>query len=234
MSKKQKRVFAGYYRRYDFVEIHVALVVDDVDTGEKIVMFTYEGKHNDGKNHAMSLKSFCEEVEFNGQLVPKFKRLTQRYRDEYYQDELIGAGFNVKRTGTITPMVPKVRTCRRCSSYVAYAKDMCQNYNDDLNRYNQTIKQKRFVGVFGSDELNALKEDLRFLNDHLTTDLKDFSPLFKKRYIEGLSIRKCAEEMGKNRGSIEYEQNKLFCKLAGILQLRDESDGISRLNQSYY
>lgn len=34
-EKKTKRVFAGYYERYDLVNIHVAMVVDDVDSGEK-------------------------------------------------------------------------------------------------------------------------------------------------------------------------------------------------------
>lgn len=96
-AHRQKRVFAGYYERYDLVNIHVAMVVDDVDTGEKIVFFTYEGKHDDGKNHFITLKSFREEVEVNGNLVPKFKRLTHRYKDNYYESEMEEAGLKVPR-----------------------------------------------------------------------------------------------------------------------------------------
>ena len=95
-EKKNKRVFAGYYERYDLVNIHVAMVVDDVDSGEKIVLFTYEGKHDDGKNHAISLKSFCEEVEYHGNVCPKFKRKTQRYKNKYYEEELSDAGLKFR------------------------------------------------------------------------------------------------------------------------------------------
>lgn len=233
-EKKNKRVFAGYYERYDLVNIHVAMVVDDVDSGEKIVLFTYEGKHDDGKNHAISLKSFCEEVEYHGNVCPKFKRKTQRYKNKYYEEELSDAGLKVPRRH-VKKEKPcyTIRTCRRCSSYEEYAKDMCVHYSEDLNRYNQTVKMKRYVGVMGKSEFDALKEDLTFLQDCFYTSLKQYLPMFKMIYIKGVSIRNCAEELGKNRGSIEYAKKKMLDELADLLRHRDEIDNTSRLNMNY-
>lgn len=229
-EKKLKRVFAGYYERYDLVNIHVAMVVDDVDTGEKVVLFTYEGTHNDGKNHAISLKSFCEEVEYGGKTYPKFKRCTNRYKNEYYEKNLQEAGFNMPRKHI---KKEEIRVCRNVKSYDAYAKDMCVNYNKDVDRYNKSIQMKRYVGVQGKNEFNALKEDLKFLQTCFQTTLSDYYYLFKLRYIRELSVRKCAEELGRNRGSIEYEQKKMLTQLSLLLQERDENDNTVRLNQYF-
>lgn len=233
-EKKSKRVFAGYYERYDLVNIHVAMVVDDVDTGEKIVMFTYDGTHDDGRNHAISLKSFLEDVEYHGKVCPKFKRKTQRYKNNYYEEELSKAGLKVPRRHVKKEKNGySIRICRCCASYEEYAKDMCVHYNEDLSRYNQTVKMKRLVGIMGRSEFDALKEDLSFVNDCFKTSLKQYAPLFKQIYIKGTSIRKCAEEFDKNRGSIEYAQKKMLSELAELLKVRDEIDNISRLNQDY-
>ena len=88
-EKKIKRVFAGFYRRYDGAFIQVLTVVDDVDTGSKVVFFVYADiKHHDGKNHSMTIESFCADVEYNGKLVPKFIRYTKRQRDPFYENKL--------------------------------------------------------------------------------------------------------------------------------------------------
>ena len=110
---------------------------------------------------------------------------------------------------------------------------MCVHYSEDLNRYNQTVKMKRYVGVMGKSEFDALKEDLTFLQDCFYTSLKQYLPMFKMIYIKGVSIRNCAEELGKNRGSIEYAKKKMLDELAALLRHRDEIDNTSRLNMNY-
>lgn len=196
--RKNKRVFAGYYERYGLVNIHVAMVVDDVDTGEKVVLFTYEGMHDDGKNHAISLKSFCEEVEYHGKMYPKFKRKTQRYKNNYYEDDLLEAGLKVLRRHVKTEKHDyTIRTCRQCASYEECAKDMCVHYNEDISRFNQTVRMQRWVGVMEQSEFDALKEDLTFISDCFKTLLKQYATLFKQIYIKGTSIRKCAEDIRK-------------------------------------
>lgn len=46
---------------------------------------------------------------------------------------------------------------------------------------------------------------------------------------------KCGADMklGKNRGSIEYEQKKMLTQLSLLLQERDENDNMVRLNQCF-
>lgn len=233
-EKKLKRVFSGYYERYDHVIIHVAMVVDDVDTGKKIVLFNYEGTRADGKNYGISLESFCADVEYKGKIVPKFKRRTNIKKDEYYEEALRSEGFVIPRKHQKQSDPDIVwRRYRSCKTYEEYAKDLCVHYNYDLNLYNKTVKAKRLLSLMGKEEFNALKEDLTFLRDCLNTSLKKHYPIFRLRYIKELSVRKTAEELGKNRGSIEYAQKIMLSELAALLQKRDEKDNTSRLNQKY-
>lgn len=233
-DKKQKRIFAGYYERYDHTIIHVAMVIDDVDTGDKIVIFNYEGTRADGKNYSMRLDSFCADVEYKGKVVPKFKRRTNIKKNELYERALESEGFIIPRKHRKQRDPDSAwRSYRRCKTYEEYAKDLCVHYNYDLNLYNKTVKAKRLLGLMGKDEFNALKEDLIFLNDCFETSLNKYKPIFRLRYIKELSVRKTAEELGKNRGSIEYAQNKMISEFAALLQKRDQEDKTSRLNQNY-
>ena len=59
-----KRVFAGYYKRYDGKRIYVVRVVKDIDTGEAVVIckdasFIREGNE---EYYTIRLESFCEQV----------------------------------------------------------------------------------------------------------------------------------------------------------------------------
>lgn len=130
-------------------------------------------------------------------------------------------------------IIPFELICRRCKTYEEYAKDICVHYSEDLNRYTQSVKMKRWVGIMGKPEFDALKEDLTFLQDCFKTSLKQYLPSFKLIYIQGVSIRNCAEELGKNRGSIEYPKKKMLDELVALLKYHDEADNISRLNKKY-
>lgn len=231
-EKKIKRVSAGSYKRYDSAYIRVLIVVPDVDTGKKNVMFVYEDiKHDDGKTYSITLDSFCSDVEYMGKTVPKFTRCTERPRGSYYEEKLIEEGYNLPRKHRKKESLSdyEIRECRKCTTYEDYAKDICVNYKKDLNRYKKTVAEKRWVGVLGAAEFAMLKEDLIFLKDCIGTSLNAYYPIFKKRYIELLSIRKCAEEMEVSKGSIEYQEKKLFIELAALLKHRDEQDGKVRL-----
>ena len=65
----------------------------------------------------------------------------------------------------------------------------------------------------------------------LKTVLNDYAALFRKRFSEGLSIRKAADAMQQNRGVIERRQAALYRAFAQLLQQRDEADGVYRLMQ---
>ena len=61
--------------------------------------------------------------------------------------------------------------------------------------------------------------------------LNDYADFFRKRFSEGLSIRKAADAMQQNRGVIERRQAALHRAFAQLLQQRDEADGVCRLMQ---
>ena len=62
------------------------------------------------------------------------------------------------------------REYQQSLTYYAYAKDLCEHYNFDRNKYRLCVKEKRFVAITKSD-FAKLKEDLQFLDDALKTVL---------------------------------------------------------------
>ena len=61
--------------------------------------------------------------------------------------------------------------------------------------------------------------------------LNDYADLFRKRFSEGLSIRKAADAMQQDRGVVERRQAALYRAFAQLLQQQDEADGVCRLMQ---
>lgn len=120
------------------------------------------------------------------------------------------------------------RDYQQSLTYYAYAKDLCEHYNFDRNKYRLCVKEKRFVAITKSD-FAKLKEDLQFLDNVLKTVLVTYQGYFRERFVDGLSIRKYAEAHQLNRGSVDYQQKKFFSALASLLKERDEAEGICRL-----
>ena len=235
MEKRSRRIFAGFYRRYDSKFVYVAAVVPDADTGEQMVIFHEGIDACECKYYCMTKESFCETVEVNGERVDKFTRQPQVRITDTHIENLKGAGFS----GPVRRKKPKdeeelayeYRRGRSSQTYTDYAKDLCKNYKTDLRRYRLCVSQKRYIGLLEKEEFDILKEDLSFLNDCLKTVLKDYGAYFKERYIEGKSVRRYAEAHGMNRGSVDHLNRKFIAELAAVLKARDDSDGIRRLRQ---
>lgn len=234
-KQHNRRIFAGFYKRYDGKFIYVVAVVPDVDTGEQVVIFHEGIDACECKYYSMTKQSFCEMVEVDGEWVDKFIRQPQvRITDTHIQN-LIDGGFN----GPVRKSKPKdeemlayeSRSYRRAETYTDYAKDLCTNYKIDLRRYNLCVTQKRYIGVDGKSDFDILKEDLKFLNDCLKTVLKSYGTYFKERYVDGLSVRKYAEAHNMNRGSVDHLNRKFITELAAALKARDEADGVCRLHK---
>ena len=75
-EKSLKRVYAGYYTRWDKKRIYVVRVVKDIDTGEEIVICkdaSFSKKGNEDY-YTITKASFCEQVEVDGVMnVPEEK-----------------------------------------------------------------------------------------------------------------------------------------------------------------
>ena len=122
------------------------------------------------------------------------------------------------------------RDYQQSLTYHAYAKELCENYSFDRNKYRLCVKEKRFAAITRSD-FAKLKEDLQFLDNALKTVLLEYQDYFRERFVEGLSIRKYAEAHQLNRGSVDYLQKKFFSALARLLKDRDETEDRCRLRK---
>lgn len=90
-----KRVFAGFYTRYDGKPIFVVRVLKDIDTGESIVVCkdASYAKEDNEHYHLIRYTSFCEQVEVDGVLRDKYVRQTRREIDEGTVREVYEDGF---------------------------------------------------------------------------------------------------------------------------------------------
>ena len=90
-----KRVFAGFYERYDGKPIFVVRVLKDIDTGESIVVCKDASFAKEDNEHYYLIRytSFCEQVEVDGVLRDKYVRQTRREIDEGTVREVYEDGF---------------------------------------------------------------------------------------------------------------------------------------------
>ena len=70
-----RRIRAGYYRRYDGKMVYVISLATDADTGEESVIWTAYPFAAVPKYYTSSKKSFCAFVEIKGERKAKYKRL---------------------------------------------------------------------------------------------------------------------------------------------------------------
>ena len=231
-----KRVFAGFYTRYDGKPIFVVRVLKDIDTGESIVVckddasFIREGNE---EYYTIRLESFCEQVNVDGILRDKYIRQTRREVEPEMIGEVTEDGFPEPKSKPFTYVDDEyAERAIRCSrTYYEYAKDICENYRMDLRRYKLIQERKQYIGVSNREAYQAMCEDLAFAQQSLKTVLNDYADFFRKRFSDGLSIRKTADAMQQNRGVIERRQAALYRAFAQLLQQRDEADGVCRLMQ---
>ena len=226
---KEKRVYAGYYQRYDGQIIYVVMVIKDADTGADMVIFQPFHLGALGEYEVMSKRSFCEIVTIKGKEVPKFKRRTQHPiqpgMDDYQKEHGLRGPI---RYASADEKDVEVRHYRRCRSYLAYSKDIICHYGEDIRKYELCIRTKKYVGVLPT-EFRFLKEDLKFLQDCTNTVLKEYETLLEDKFCRQLSVRKYAEMTGISRGSVDYMQKKFFLAFAEQLRIRDEADQKCRL-----
>ena len=230
-----KRIFVGFYTRYDGKPIFVVRVLKDIDTGESIVVCKDASFSKEDNEHYYLIRytSFCEQVEVDGVLRDKYIRQTRREIDEGTVREVYEDGFPEPKSKPFTYVDDEyAERAIRCSrTYYEYAKDICENYRMDLRRYKLIRERKQYIGISNREAYQAMCEDLAFAQQSLKTVLNDYANLFRKRFSEGLSIRKAADSMQQNRGVIERRQAALYQAFAQLLQQRDEADGVCRLMQ---
>ena len=228
-----RRICAGYYRRYDGKVVYVISTATDADTGEETVIWTSYPFADVPRYCTSSKKSFCAFVKVDGERKAKYKRQINMKISAAAIERLEDEGFRGpvrKRHRRQLDEEYDSREYQQSLTYHAYAKELCENYTFDWNKYHLCVKEKRYAAITRSD-FAKLKEDLQFLDNALKTILSEYRDCFRERYVDGLSIRKYAEAHQLNRGSVDYLQKKFFSALARLLKERDEADGKCRLRK---
>ena len=167
-EKKSRRVYAGYYNRYDGKLIYVARVIKDIDTGEDIVICQYANYSDTGEYYTITKASFCEQVECNGQMVNKYSRRTQQKID--YTRLLIQEENSMPEPKRRKPKDQldeyDNRGYRRSKTYYAYAKDLCEHYLIDRRKQQLCIERKKYVCISAGRIFIALSfNELRYFNE---------------------------------------------------------------------
>ena len=228
-----RRICAGYYRRYDGKVVYVISTATDADTGEETVIWTSYPFADVPRYCTSSKKSFCAFVKVDGERKAKYKRQINMKISAAAIERLEDEGFRGpvrKRHRRQLDEEYDSREYQQSLTYLAYAKELCENYTFDWNKYHLCVKEKRYAAITRSD-FAKLKEDLQFLDNALKTILSEYRDYFRERFVDGLSIRKYAEAHQLNRGSVDYLQKKFFSALARLLKERDEADGKCRLRK---
>ena len=231
MAEKERRVFAGYYKRYDGKHIFVVTTAKDYASQEEPVIF-YTVDYKDKNQYVtMPLKDFNAKVKHNGKTVRCFTRQTQMNAPNWLWLDIEEDGFEgVRRTNK--PKEHKEsyysRRFRTATTYYDYAKDLCKHYTEDRDRHLLCKAHNRYIGI-SKDEYAVMMEDYRFINGCLKSVMKVFAEYFTERYINGVSVRKYADQHDLNRGSVEHIERKMMDTLAAELKRRDEADGVCRL-----
>ena len=228
-----RRICAGYYRRYDGKVVYVISTATDADTGEETVIWTSYPFADVPRYCTSSKKSFCAFVKVDGERKAKYKRQINMKISAAAIERLEDEGFRGpvrKRHRRQLDEEYDSREYQQSLTYHAYAKELCENYTFDWNKYHLCVKEKRYAAITRSD-FAKLKGDLQFLDNALKTILSEYRDYFRERFVDGLSIRKYAEAHQLNRGSVDYLQKKFFSALARLLKERDEADGKCRLRK---
>ena len=229
-SKYDKRVYAGYYKRYDGKLFYVVTMAKDGVTGEDMVIYMPYSIRNDENYLTISKKQFCEPVMVDGKLRARYKRQTQMRIEQDFIDSL---GYDLlptpKRKRVPRPDEEKYREYRTATNYYDYAKDLCVNYLVDLRKYKFSKNYYDDFIALSKKEMEIVYEDLKFIKTSFQTVLRDYAEFFNERFIKRLSIRKYAEAHNMNRGSVENIQRKMYKKLSALLYERDQADGKVRI-----
>ena len=72
----ERKIRAGYYRRYDGKLIYLVTAAEDAETGEETVILRSYSFSEVPQYFTLSKKSFCAFVEVNGERRSKYKRVT--------------------------------------------------------------------------------------------------------------------------------------------------------------
>lgn len=141
----ERKIRAGYYRRYDGKLIYLVTAAEDAETGEETVILRSYSFSEVPQYFTMSKKSFCEFVEVNGERRAKYKRVTNMKITEAVISNLAEDGMRgpIRKKSAERDAEYDSRVYQTAPTYLAYAKDLCENYHFDSAKYRLCMNEKR-------------------------------------------------------------------------------------------
>lgn len=223
-----RKIRAGYYRRYDGKVFYLVTTAKDLETGEETVILRPYVYGDVAQYYTMSREAFSGYVEVEGKWKLRYRRLSNMIISEEIIENLEEDGLRgpIRKEKRDRDVEYSSRVYQNSSTYYAYAKDLCENYCFDLGKYRFCVNENRYAAI-SREDFAKLREDLIFLHKALRTVLWDYKDYFRERFIQGLSIRKYAEIHQINRGSVDYQQKNPSARWR--LKERDEAEGKCRL-----
>ena len=134
----ERKICAGYYRRYDGKVVYVVSLATDADTGGESVIWTTYPFATVPRYYTSNKKSFCAFIEVNGERKAKYKRLLNMKISGEVIERLEEEGFRGPVRKRQRPQPDEAYDSRKYQqslTYYAYAKDLCEHYNFDRNKY---------------------------------------------------------------------------------------------------
>ena len=168
---KKRRIFAGYYKRYDGgLHFYVIRVVPDLVTGEDVILCRKDS-FNDFSYFVLTRQEFEIKVNCGGKKVNKYYR---NIRQNPISDKALG---HIKTDGfptTIrrTDKEDKMHHTRMARTYEEYAKELLEWYKHDTEACMLTKKSGKVVGMASAEDYPIVLEDVKFLNQCFKTSLK--------------------------------------------------------------
>ena len=231
---RRRKIYAGYYDRYDRKPFYVVCEATDYDTGEVNIIMQEYSLVSTKPFVTISRDSFCEIVMLpNGRKVDKFTRNTNIPVSNYYIDGLKQKGLRgpSRRHEKIEEDEYCARHYQDSHTYFDYAKDIIDHYVIDRRRLDLCVKEKRLIGLFSMDDFKKMRADVLYFEKTLDGILSEYKEFFDERFRKKKSIRKYAADHDLNRGSVNYTQKKFYNAFAEQLDARDKAEDVCRLQK---
>ena len=210
-----EKIRKGYYLRYDGKLVFVVALIENADTGERLVLCK-RNTNREQKYFVVGKDAFLSPVEVGGESVPRYCRCCKSRAVSEAEAQAL-----YKKGGEYPPEEwIRGKTSRAAAqTEAAFAKAICESFLHDLRLVRQ--------GMSGTDrgEYEAAKKNVLFLQRCLSGALKEYAAYFQERFVEGVSIRGYAKSHGINRGSAAYVQKKFFAALARCISEESEKVG---------
>ena len=227
-----RKIYAGYYRRYDRQAFYVVTEATDYNTGEETVIMQEYSLVSTKPYITMPKRSFCEMVALpDGRIVDKFTRDPSIHVSDYFIDCLEQKGLRgpIRHNKQEEESEYTARSYQSSQTYYEYAKDIIDHYIVDRKRLDLCLRTRRLIGLRDMDDFRKLKSDVLFFERMMQSFLSGYHDFFDDRFRKKQSIRRYAAEHNLNRGSVNYLQKKFYAAFAEQLSIRDKADNTCRL-----